>query len=218
MHAPVVIPDPRRIVRHALPNVIEGKIVPVALFVVFLEYLGMTWALLTSLAWSLASLGYRRATRRHVPGLVVLSAVAMAARTIAAMATGSMLVYFLQPTLTTVGVGLAFMVSIPMRAPLAQKLAYDLLPFDDATKRHPIVRKFFIRMSMLWAVTSLANAAITLWLLLESSTTTFVLVKSVLGPATTAVTVGAMLVWLQVTVLRSGTKIVWRQPPLPVAA
>jgi hypothetical protein len=219
VHHPVVIPDLRRTIRHALPNVVEGKIVPVVLFVAFLNVIGNIPALLVTLAWSTGSLGYRWLTGRRIPGLIILGAVAVTARTLVAIATGSMLIYFLQPTLTTVFVGLAFLISVPLGTPLAQKLAYDLLPFDDATKAHPLVRRFFVRMSMLWAVTSLANASVTVWLLLSQSTTTFVLVKSVLGPATAAVTIGLMLVWLQLTVRRTGTAIVWTRssPTLALA-
>lgn len=218
VHPPVVIPDLRRVVRHALPNLVEGKLVPVALFLGFLQVIGTIAALLVTLAWSLGSVSYRRLTGRTVPGLVVLSTVGIAARTIAAIATGSLLVYFLQPTITTVLVGLAFMVSVPLGAPLAQKLAYDLLPFDDATKAHPLVRRFFVRLSLLWAATSALNAAITVWLLLSHSTTTFVVVKSFLGTLTALVTIGAMLVWLQIAVRRTGTPIVWCRGAAAAAA
>jgi hypothetical protein len=214
---PIVIPNLRDALRHALPNVIEGKIIPVVLFVGLLELTGATWALLSALAWSLASIGYRRATGRRVPGLIVLSAVALAARTIAALASGSMFVYFLQPTVTTVLVGLAFMASVAMGNPLAMKLACDVLPFDDETTSHPLVRQFFVRLSALWAVTSMVNASITIWLLLTQSTTTFVLVKSVLGPATAGVTIGIGVIWFRLTLMRSGTKLVW-SPSRPAPA
>lgn len=212
MHGPLIVPDLRRSLRHALPNVVEGKIVPLVLFVGLLQLVSLNWALGGSLAWSVASLVVRRLTSRPASGIVVLSVITLAARTAVALTTGSMLVYFLQPTLTTVMVGLAFLVSVPLGAPLAQRLAFDLLPFDEATKRHPLVREFFVRMSLVWAAASLANAAVTVWLLLASSVTTFVMVKSVLGPATAAVTIGAMLVWLRIAAARRGTDVVWRTP------
>lgn len=209
MHHPIVIPNLRDALRHALPNVVEGKLVPVVIFVALLELTGATWALLAALAWALGSMGYRRATGRRVPGLVVLSTVTLTARTIAALASGSMIVYFLQPTVTTVLVGLAFMGSVVIGNPLALKLACDVLPFDDATRDHPLVHRFFVRLSALWAVTSMCNAAITFWLLFTQSTTTFVLVKSVLGPATAVVTIAIGLVVLRLMVARTGTKLVW---------
>lgn len=213
MHHPIVIPHLRSALRHALPNIVEGKVVPVVLFVVLLELTGSTWALLAALAWSLASIGYRRSTGRRVPGLIILSAVALTARTIAALASGSMVVYFIQPTVTTVLVGIAFIVSVVRRDPLAQRLAADVLPFDDDTSAHPLVRRFFVRLSVLWAITSMINASITIWLLLTQSTTTFVLVKSILGPTTGAVTIAIGLIWFRFTLVRSGTRLVWAPAP-----
>jgi hypothetical protein len=215
---PIIIPDLRHAIRHAIPNVIEGKIVPVVLFVGLLELTGSTWALLAALTWSLTSIGYRRATGRRVPGLIVLSALALIARTIAALASGSMFVYFLQPTVTTVLVGIAFMASVARGNPLALRLACDVLPFDDATVSHPLVRQFFTRLSVLWAITSMVNASITIWLLLTQSTTTFVLVKSVLGPSTAAVTIALGMIWFRFTLTRSGTRLVWSAPPARPAA
>ena len=209
MQHPIVIPNLRDAIRHAVPNVVEGKLVPVLLFVGLLELTGSTWALLAALAYSLTSVGVRLATGRRVPGLIVLSTVALIARTIAAIASGSMVVYFIQPTVTTVLVGVAFMASVPLGNPLALKLACDVLPFDDATVAHPLVRQFFVRLSVIWAVTSLVNATITIWLLFTQSTTTFVLVKSVLGPSTAAVTIGTGLLWFRYTLARSGTRLVW---------
>jgi hypothetical protein len=110
---------------------------------------------------------------------------------------------------TTFLVGLAFMASVPLGNPLALKLACDVLPFDDATVAHPLVRQFFVRLSVLWAVTSLVNASITIWLLFTQSTTTFVLVKSVLGPSTAVVTIGTGLLWFRYTLARAGTRLVW---------
>lgn len=111
--------------------------------------------------------------------------------------------------MTTVLVGLTFLASVPLGNPLAQKLACDVFPFDDSTKRHPLMQQFFVRLSVLWSFTSLVNAAITVWLLLTQSITTFVLVKSLLGPATGLVTVSTMFLWLRFDLRRSGTPLVW---------
>jgi intracellular septation protein A len=205
----IQIPRIRDVLRHVVPSVVEGKLVPLALFVGCLELVGNLGALIVALVWSLGAIAYRAATGRRVPGLVVLSAVALVARTVAAVASGSMVMYFLQPTITTALVGLAFMISIPMGSPLAQRLADDVFPFDDDTKSHPLVRQFFVRLSAIWSVTSLVNASITVWLLLTQSTTTFVLVKSFLGPLTTALTLTLGIGWFRFTAARTGAKLVW---------
>ncbi len=205
----LVIPNVRAVVRHALPNVIEGKIIPLLLFVGFLEALGATWALLVALVWSLGSVGYRTLSGRRVPGIVIFNTATLLAKTVVALASGSLFLYFLQPTVTTVVIGIAFLASVALGAPLAQKLAYDIFPFDDATKSHPLVRQFFVRLSVFWSFTSMVNAAITVWLLLSQSTTTFVVTKAVLGPTTGVVTVGAMFAWFRWKLSRSETVLVW---------
>ena len=45
-----------------------------------------------------------------------------------AAVTGSAVVYFLQPTLGTMMVAMAFLASVPLRRPLAAKVATDLVP------------------------------------------------------------------------------------------
>jgi hypothetical protein len=194
--------------RHALPNLVEGKLVPLVIFVAFLEWAGTTSAVLAALAWSVACIGWRVWRGRTVPGLVVLSAVGLTAKTVLAIATGSMVAYFLQPTITTALVGAAFLVSVPLGRPLAERLAHDFCPFDARTASHPHVRRFFVRLSLLWAITSLGNAAVTLWLLLTQPVATFVVVKSFLGPAAAALAVGVALAWFLATARRQGLHVV----------
>lgn len=189
----IVLPRPVAVLRHSLPTVIEGKLVPVLVFVAFLNLVGMTAALLGALAWSLGCVVWRVSAGRSVPGLVLLSVLGLGARTVVAVASGSLVVYFLQPTVTTALVGFAFMLSVPLGRPLAERLAHDFCPLDPDTAEHPALRRFFLRMSLLWAGTSLVNATITLWLLLTQSTTTFVIVKSLLGPVSTGVMVALAL-------------------------
>jgi hypothetical protein len=205
----IVIPDLRAALRHAAPNVVEAKVVPLVILVVLLELVGNVPAVIGALAWAVATLSYRAITRRPLPGLVLFAAVTLLARTVATVATGSMFVYFLQPTVTTVFVGLAFLISVPLGAPLAERLATDLLPFDEHTITHPIVRQFFVRLSLVWAGASMVNASITLWMLVSQSATTFVVVKTFLGPLTAVASIGTMMLWLRSKLSATGTQIVW---------
>jgi hypothetical protein len=185
----LIIPNMRHSIRRAGHTMIEGKLMPLALFLAFLRIVGATGALCAALAWSLSTTGFRLATGRRVNALVLLSVIGLTARTILALLSGSVVVYFLQPTITTALVGAAFMISVPIGRPLAQRLAEDFCPLDPHTLYHPHTQRFFIRLSLLWSLASMVNAALTLWLLLTQSVTTFVLVKSCLGPAFTTVTV-----------------------------
>ncbi len=202
------IPRLRDIVRHALPNVIEGRLIPLVLFVGFLEVVGTLSALLIALGWSVTTIVYRVSTGRRVPGLIVISSAALTARTIATLITGSMVVYLIQPTISTIVIGCAFLVSIPAGRPLAERLATDIVPLDDATRAHPLVHQFFVRLSLLWALTSLVNAAVTVWLLMTQSTTTFMVVKSAMGPAFGLVTIAVAFWWFHHAAARSQVRVV----------
>lgn len=197
LHKPLVIPGPWAILRHAWPKILEGKVIPVVLFIGFLDLLGTTGALLSALGWSVSVIIYRMRKGMEVPGLVIFTTIGLTAKTILALATGSLVVYFLQPTITTALVGFAFLASVPMKRPLAEKLAKDFCPFDAETAEHPMLQLFFMRLTLLWAFTSLVNAGFTVWLLLTQDVTTFVLVKSFTGPAFTAVTLGIAGLWFR---------------------
>jgi intracellular septation protein A len=184
------------------------------LFLVFVELMGTMEALVAALAWSLSCAIYRLSTGRRVPGLIVLSTIGLAAKTMLALATGSVFVYFLQPTITTALVGGAFLVSVCCGRPLAEKLAHDFCPFDPDTASHPEVRRFFSRLSLLWALTSLINACVTLWLLLTQSVTTFVLVKSFMGPSFTLVTLLLGGAYFRFRAARVGLQLQFARPQL----
>ncbi len=200
--------------RHAMPNVIEAKVVPVIVFLGLLRLAGTRPALVGALAWSLAALVRRRRKTDRTPGLLVLTALGLAARTVVALLTGSLVLYFIQPTVATALVGLAFLGSVLVRRPLVERLILDLCPIDDATRSHPVLRRFFTQVSLLWAFTSMVNFGITLWVLLSRSSTTFVVVKSMLGPITTVVTLSIAWLWFRASVTRSSALLA----PVPVPA
>ena len=207
LHKPLVIPGPWAIVRHAWPKILEGKVIPVVLFLGFLDLLGTTGALLSALGWSVSVIVYRMRKGMEIPGLVIFTTVGLVAKTILALATGSLVVYFLQPTITTALVGFAFLASVPLKRPLAEKLAKDFCPFDAETAEHPMLQLFFLRLSLLWAFTSLVNAGFTVWLLLTQDVTTFVLIKSFTGPTFTAVTLGVAGLWFRRRMRSEGMRL-----------
>jgi len=209
-HSPnLVFPNIGDTIRHAVPNLLEGKIIPVVLFIGLLEATGTRWALIGSLVFSLAALGRRIYLGKQASGLLILTTVGLVARTVAALATGSLFIYFLQPTIATALVALTFAGSVLMGRPLAERLMIDLCPVDDETRSHPHLRRFFSHVSIWWAFTSSVNFTVTLWVLLNYPPTTFVLVKSVLGPITTSLTLSVAFIWFRALMARSGTQVVF---------
>lgn len=163
------LPPWRDFVRHALPTIIEGTVIPVVMFWAAIRLLGPWTALGVGLAWVYLTIARRLVMRQRVPGVLVIAAVTATCRTLLAVSTNSLALYFLQPSLGTGMMAIAFFVSVLAGRPLAARLAHDFCPFPDGWTDKTWVRAFFLRISLLWAVVLLANAALTVWLALSQS-------------------------------------------------
>lgn len=203
-HASFEIPRLTTLARHAAPHVIEGSLVPMALFVVMLRVVGVWGAVLAGAGWAYAAIAWRLVTRTRVPGLLVLGALTLTARTVLAVASGSVVVYFLQPTLGTALVAGAFLLSVPLGRPLAERLARDLCPIPPGVLAHAHVRRFFLRVSLLWAFTQFVNAAVTLWLLLSQSLGTFIVARAAVSWALTGGAILVSIAWFRHSMTRHG--------------
>lgn len=182
-------PSLRLLARNAIAPVMEGVVVPLALFYLFMWIIGIWGAIAVALIWSWGAVIYRMARGERVSGLLMLAALGMTVRTVLSVSTQSVFFYFLQPTLGTVVVAGAFLLSVPAGRPLAARLAEDFLPMPDAFRSHPAVRKYFLRITVLWALVQLANAALGFWLLISQPVPVFLAAKTA---GTLALTVAAV--------------------------
>jgi hypothetical protein len=204
MSAHFEIPRLRTLARHALPNVLEGTLVPVGLFLVMLHFLGLWGAMAVGLGWSYTAVLRRVLARKPVPGIMIIGAVTLTARSALAFATGSAFVYFLQPTLGTALVATAFLLSVPLGRPLAQRLAADFCPIPADVMANAHVRRFFLQISLLWALTGFLNASVALWLQFSQSVGTFVLAKSLSSAAITVSAIALSVVWFKFSMKKHG--------------
>jgi hypothetical protein len=193
--------------RHAAPNVVEGTLVPVAVFYVGLHLLGVWGAIGLGLVWVYGAIGFRVLRRHRVPGLLVLGALTLTARTVLAAASGSVFLYFLQPSLGTALVAAAFLLSVPAGRPLAERLARDLVPIPSEVLAEGRVRRFFARVTLLWGFTQLVNASISVWLLVSQSIGVFVLARAAVSTGLTALAVLVSTVWFHRVIHRSGQSV-----------
>lgn len=175
------VPRVRDLARHALPHLLEATLIPLVLFYTALWAAGVWAALVTGLAWSYGCLARRVLRRERIPGVLVLGTVGLTARVAVAMATGSVFVFYLQPTLATLLVAGAFLASLPAGRPLAQRLASDFCPLPDALLARAAVRRFFDRITLLWAFVHVANACTTVWLLTTQPVGVYVVAKTAVG-------------------------------------
>src|SRR5439155_17018291 len=110
---------------------VEATFVPLALFYTALGLVGVWGALLSALIWSYACVLRRALTGQRIPGILVPSVLGLTVRTSLAMASGSVFVYFLQPSLGSLAVGAAYLFSVSGDRTLAQRLAADFCPLPE---------------------------------------------------------------------------------------
>ncbi|MHB8682594.1 MAG: VC0807 family protein [Acidimicrobiales bacterium] len=181
--------------RHALPSLIEGTIGPGALFYLVLVTAGFHGALIAALGWSYLAAARRIVRRERLPGLLLLGIVLVSLRTAVSFATGSAFVYFIQPTAGTFLVAVIFLVTAVLGRPLVERLAHDFCPLDPELTSRPFLRRFFVRVSLLWCIVLTTNAGFVLWLLLRSSLQAFVLERTVVSTVLTAGGIALSVIW-----------------------
>jgi hypothetical protein len=205
MHAPhFEIPSLRALARHAVPRVLEGTVIPLALFVLTLRVFGVWGAMAVGLVWGYGLIGLRLLFRRRVPGVVLLGTATFTVRTLLAVLSHSTFIYFLQPTLGTAAIAGAFLLSVPLDRPLAGRLADDFCPLPADIRTNAHVRQFFRQISLLWAFIGAVNVTVTLWLLFTQSIGTYVVAKTA---ASSALTVSAIIIstlWFRRSMARHG--------------
>lgn len=211
------VPHLRDVARHAAPHLVEATFVPLVLFYGALWVAGVWWALAAALVWSCAALGRRILLGRGVPGILVLGTVGLTVRTVISLLSGSVFIYFLQPTLGTVAVAGAFLLSVPARRPLTRRLAADFCPLPEAFADHPGIQRLFLRLSLLWGLVYLVNAGTTLWLLVSQPLEVFLLAKTVLSTALTLAAIAGSVLWFRAGARRSGVLVVFRRRSRPGA-
>lgn len=202
------IPRLRSLARHALPNILEASVAPLVVFYLALWAFGVWGALAAALAWSYGAIAFRLTTRRRVPGMLIIGAAGLTARTAIALASKSVFIYFLQPSLGTVVVAGAFLLSVPAGRPLAQKLAADFCPLPEHFAAQPRVKVFFDRISLLWGLTFIANAATTIYLLLSQSIGVYMLAKTLTGFALSGTAIAISVWWFTHSMRREGIPVV----------
>ncbi len=205
----LLMPSPRKALRRALPVVLEGVIGPLLAFYLLLVFAGFKGALIAALTWSYLALGRRLLRGERVSMLLLFGTILITFRTVVAFVTGSAFIYFAQPTAGTVVISLALLVSAVVGRPFTQRFAHDFCPMDPAIMGRPLVRRFFIRISVLWATVLMLNAGVVFWLLVSSSLRSFVLERSLVTYGLTAIAIFFSITGFVTMMRRDGITVQW---------
>jgi intracellular septation protein A len=203
----VVLPKLLSMARYALPNILEGTVWPFVIFYVFLVTTSVWGALLAALAYSYIGVAWRIRQGKRVSGLLALTTITLTVRTILGLASGSVVVYFLQPSLAKAALAIGLLLSLQGKEPLLVKLARDFVPLPDNVMERPCVRRFFTHATVLWVVLLLGHSAAATYVLLNESVNFYVAFKSVLNLVVKGGGIGLTFAWFVVIARRNGMKV-----------
>jgi hypothetical protein len=185
--APIPVPIPvlvrpdrpqlKAVIARVATSLATAVVAPAALFAATLVVINVYAAVSVALAWMVAAMCWRGATKRPVSGLLVLTLGIMTIKTVFTLVTGNTFVYFVQPVFADATVAAIFLASLWTARPIVARIAPDFYPVDAALAARPRVRQLFRRLTLLWGLVLVVKGGVTLWLLLSLSTVNFVLIK-----------------------------------------
>ena len=196
-----------RVLRHALPVILESVIAPVAAYYFVLLLAGFRGALLAALAWSYVLVARRLWRRERISTLLLLGTALLTLRTVISFVTGSAFVYFIQPTVSAFLASMLLILSALAGRPFTQRFTHDFCPLTPELLARPSVHRFFVRVSFLWAVTMFLNGAVVLVLLLTSSTKSFPLERLGTTLSLTAGSIALSIVWFARSMRHDGVTV-----------
>lgn len=205
------------IVRRVAQSLLVACVVPIALFYAFFATTGVWTAMIAALGWSYGAIAFRKVTGRRASGLLILTATVLTGRTAIALAANSTFLYFLQPVISDVVVGTAFLLSLATARPMVARLAGDFYPMDHELSLRPRIRRLFRNLTVMWATLCITKAMFVLWLLHSQSLETFVLVQG-LSVVTSNVLATAATIGAAVLVARKEGMLAPRREPVLVRA
>ena len=216
-HLTIHLPSVRTLAWHASRHVLEAALVPAGLFYLVLAFIGFSGAVVAALSWSLAAVAWRVVRRQPVPVVLLITTAVLIGRTAVGLLTGSVLLYFLQPTLQNFLLAAALLASAPLRRPFLARLAGDFCAFPDTLSGHPRIRRFFQRVSLLWALVFAVNGAGTLVALAQATLGDFIVLSTAGSYTLVTLTALGSLWWFRRCLRREGIVLRLGAPPVTPA-
>ena len=196
-HVTVHLPALGAMVRHGGKHLVESTLAPLCLFYLLLSMVGLDGGLIAALSWSVLALTRRIILRRKIPAVLILTTGLLIARTVLGLVTGSVFLYFLQPTLQNFLIAFVLLASLPFGRPFLAKLADDFCAFPTSFSEHPRVVRFFRRVSLLWALVFVTNGAATLYILAKQTVGDFLMVSTAGSYSVIGLAAIVSLIWFR---------------------
>jgi hypothetical protein len=173
---------------------VETVTVPTLLLFILLHTAGLIWGLVAVIGWCALTLGLRRLLGQHLPGTLLLCAGMLCGRAALALVLSSALVYVLQPVFGSVLMALLFLGSAAIGRPVTIRLARDFVSLPAQLFHHHGVRRMFTQVAVLWGVSRVIDAGMSLGLL-HFGVDVGLLSRGLFSGLLTALTIGVCAAW-----------------------
>jgi hypothetical protein len=198
------LPRPVRLVRTAGVNLTESFGLPTAGYLLAAAFAGRNaglWAMLAAI-WLTAIL--RKLLTGAVPGLVMISLIVLTVQTVAAIATGNLLIFLVHFPIANLALCLLFARTARGHSPIAARLAAEVIGLRCPAVHQSRLHGFFQGVTVLWAGVFLLLAVILGVLLATVPISTYV---PIWAASTVVLIVGgiaASVLWLRSVLRRLG--------------
>ena len=171
------------------PRLARDAFGPLVLFYVVWRLFGLYPGIVAATAAALGAMWWeRRSERAGLMAKIALAIVLLQATV--GLVTGSERLYLAQPVIISGAYGLAFLVSVAIRRPLAGVFAEETYPFPDFVRTSDTYRSAFSRISLVWGGYLIGRSALRLATLSGSTVEAFIVVNLVTGVPLTAALLG----------------------------
>jgi uncharacterized membrane protein len=207
--APLTVDLPcwRTVAKQGLLALVANTLAPLAVFYIALVTLGLTWAFVSALGLCYGTLAFRAVRRQPIPALLLVGVVLMTARGVIGLATGSVFLYFLQPSLGNFAIGALFLGTVAIGRPLVARLAGEFCGFPAEVVKHHRLRVFFRQVSLIWAFVFCVNGAVAIWMLVSVPIGQYLLLSTSSSTGVILLGIGISLWLFRRSIHRAGMQI-----------
>ncbi|WP_231644958.1 VC0807 family protein [Sciscionella sediminilitoris] len=203
-HTTVHLPPVAALLRKAAVPLLESTLIPLGLFYLLFRLVGLDGGLFAALGWSLLALGRRIVLRKKVPAVLWLTTTLLVVRTVIGFCTGSVFLYFLQPTAQNFLITFALLATLPLKRPLLSKLADDFGVIPDTLSGHPHLQRVLKQISLLWALVFLVNGVSTLFVLATQTVGNFLMVSTAGSYSVVGAAILVSVLWIRRSMRNQG--------------
>ena len=198
------LPRPARLLRTAGVNLTESFGLPTGGYLLAASLAGRNaglWAMLGAI-WLTAVL--RKLLTGSVPGLVMISLIVLTVQTVAAIATGNLLIFLVHFPIANLALCLLFARTARGHSPIAARLADEVIGLRCPAVHQPRLNGFFQGVTALWAGVFLLLAVILGILLATVPISTYVPIWAACTVVLIVGGIAASVLWLRSVLRRLG--------------